>query len=79
MISFTAPLQGMTQAEDQFNVAAGRIAQSVSDPGSPATGDAIDLSAEMVALMQSRNDFAANVQVAHVTDQMTRATIDLFA
>jgi flagellar basal body rod protein FlgG len=50
---------------------ASRIAQ-------PATAaDTVDLSTEMVSLMQARADFEANTKGLKTEDQMTRAALDL--
>ena len=78
MIQLSAPLEGMDRAEDLLNRTADRLARSVSDPSSPATGDSVDLSAEMLNLLEARDSFAANVKVAHAADEMARATLDLF-
>ena len=73
MINLSAPLQGMQSAMAQFQSAAGKIAQA------PAVGldqptDAIDLSAEMVALLQAKNQFESNVKAAHVGDEMMKSS-----
>jgi len=78
MIDFSTPLagplEGMTQAESAVNQSASRIAQL----GTPA-GDSVDLSSEMVNLIQAKNDFKANVASAKVEDQMTRSLLDIVA
>jgi flagellar basal body rod protein FlgG len=51
-------LAGMNTAQARLEHTATRIAH-VSEPE-----DRVDLSAEMVALMESRDDFAANAKVA---------------
>jgi flagellar hook protein FlgE len=71
MIDFSAPLSGMTQAETSVD----QIATSLAQPAN----DTIDLSAEMVALMQSRNDFAINVKLAQTEDQMTQSALSVLA
>ncbi len=49
--------------------------------GTPKTNgeDTVDLSAEMVALMQSKNAYAVNAKVAQSFDQMNRTLVDIFA
>ena len=69
MIDFSAPLSGMAQAETSVNQIATRLAQPANDT--------IDLSAEMVALMQSRNDFAINVRLAQTEDQITQSALSI--
>ena len=76
MVNPTTPVQGMQQAADRFQLAAERIARMPSQALSPPE-DTLDLSSEMVALLESRNQFAANVNTARVGDQMTRASLDL--
>ena len=71
MIDFSTPLSGMTQAETSVNQIAARVAQ-------PAT-DTVTLSADMVALMQSRNDFAIDVKLAQTEDQMTQSALSVLA
>lgn len=70
-------LQGMQNAEAQFQKAAGRIAQlpAAVDPG--AVGDTVDLSAEIVAMLSARDNFMANVEVAKSGDSMQRALLSL--
>ena len=69
MIDFSTPLSGMAQAETSVN----QIAKRLANPAS----DTVDLSAEMVGLMQGRNDFATNVKVAQTMDEMTKSTLSL--
>ena len=66
-------LQGMQQAEARVEVSAQRLA-GTADPG-----DTTDLSQEAVALLQARNSFAANVQVAKIANEMEKRTVDLLA
>ena len=64
-------LQGMQNAEAQFQRAASKIAQY------PANPDTVDLSAEMVAMMSARDNFMANVGAAKTGDEMQRALLNL--
>jgi hypothetical protein len=78
MADLTIPLQGMSLAESRLNTTASRIARlGVSSPD--PQGDTVDLSAGMVALMQSSNDFQANVKVAHTFDEMNQSLLDIMA
>ncbi len=72
MIDFSTPLAGINAAESSLNEAAANVAQSGF-----AGGDTVDLSSEMVALLQARNDVAANVNVVRVEDQMTKSLLDM--
>jgi flagellar basal body rod protein FlgG len=71
MIDFSVPLSGMARAETSVNQIAARVAQPANDT--------VSLSAEMVALMQSRNDFAIEVKLAQTEDQMTQSALSLLA
>ena len=72
MIDLAAPLAGMQKAEASLNRTAARIA-TAADPQS----DAVDLSAEAVAMMTARTAFAANAQVARTELELTRNLVDL--
>ena len=78
MIDFSVPLQGMAAAEDLFSHAAAKLAQAIGDPADPTTGDTVDLSAGLVSLLEARNNFATNVKVARVADEMARSTMEIF-
>ena len=71
MIDFSAPLSGMTQAETSVNQVASRLAQPQSD--------SIDLSTEIVTLMQAGNEMAMNVKIAQTEDQLMQSAISLLA
>jgi flagellar basal body rod protein FlgG len=71
MIDFSTPLAGMMRAETTVNQIATRLAQ-------PA-GDSVDLSTEMVSLMQAQNSYATNVKIAQTEDQMTQSALSLLA
>jgi hypothetical protein len=75
MIDFSLPLAGISRAEASFDRAASNIASFGSDGG----GDTVDLSAAAVALIQARNNVAANVKVAQVEDQMAKSMLSLIA
>ncbi len=71
MVDFAIPLAGITNAESRASTAAARIARA-SDPQ-----DTVDLSAEMIALLESKNAQAANVKVAQTFDDINQATLNL--
>ena len=75
-MDFSIPLQGLDRAEQQFNPAATRIAKTPL-PGDPV--DMVDLSAEVVSLMEAKNNFAANARLIHAADELTRSLLDVLA
>jgi flagellar basal body rod protein FlgG len=77
MADLTIPLHGMSQAESRVNTAASRIARM----GSRSSGseDSIDLGVEMVALIQSKNAYTANVNVAQALEQMNGSLLSILA
>jgi flagellar hook protein FlgE len=66
-------LTGMDMATTKLQSAANRIA-GAADPQ-----DSVDLSAEMVALLEARNEFAVNARVVHTADQMQANLLDILA
>jgi flagellar hook-associated protein FlgK len=73
MIDFQTPLQGMDSASASLDRAASRIA-AIGQP----TGDTVDLSTEMVALIQARDNFGANVKAAQTIDEVTQSLLNIF-
>jgi flagellar hook protein FlgE len=71
MIDFSAPLSGMTQAENTVN----QIAQRLAKP----TGDSVNLSTEAVSLMVAQDNFALNAKLAETEGQMSQAALSVFA
>jgi flagellar hook protein FlgE len=69
-IGMTSSLQGMQRAETQLNQVAQNIAQGPLVSGQQ--GDTVDLSAQAVALIQSKNSFEANTAALKVGDEMTQ-------
>ena len=68
--AISSALEGMSRAETQLNKAASEIARApVLDSQG---GDILDLSAAMVALLQSRNNFEANTNVLKVADELSK-------
>ena len=61
----------MHAAESSLNRTASRIASL------PVAADSVDLSAEMVKMLQARNSFDANVKVAKTADEMDRSTLSM--
>ena len=73
MIDYSAPLAGISAAQSSLNQSAANIAKS----GFPGGGDSVDLSSEMVALLQARNSVQTDVNVVRTEDQMTRSLLNL--
>jgi hypothetical protein len=71
---YTTPLSGMLAAEGRVEKSASRIARL---PASVVGDDSLDLSAEMIALLKARNDFAANVKAQQVMDETAQSTLSL--
>ena len=73
-------LQGLQQAQGQLENTAQRIARTGMETAPPeAPGDSVDLSGDMVSLLSARNQFAANLAVAHTVDEMQKQTLNLLA
>ena len=73
--ALSSALQGMARAEGQLNKAASDIARA--PVVSPDGADIVDLSASMVALLQSRNNFEANTKVFKIAADMQKSLINL--
>jgi len=70
------PLQGLASAEASFNSAAEKINKSfVVDPQHPQ--DQVSLSDAMVALLNSKNDYEANLKSLKTSDEMTKRLLDV--
>lgn len=77
MADLTIPLHGLAQAEARVNTSASRIARLGSQTSS--SEDTVDLSAEMVALLESSNSYASNVNVARSFEEMSRTLLNILA
>jgi flagellar hook-associated protein FlgK len=72
MIDFQTSLQGMDRASASLDRTASRIA-AIGQP----SGDTVDISTEMVALIQARNNFGANVTAAQTMDEVTQSLLNI--
>jgi flagellar hook-associated protein FlgK len=72
MIDFQTPLKGMESSSASLDRAASRIA-AIGQP----SGDTVDLSAEMVALIHARNNFGANAKAAQTMDELTQSLLNI--
>ena len=64
-------LSGLGAAQKKLETASRRVAP----PGQ--SGDLVDLSADMVALLAAKNELAANARVIRTADEMRKQTLDL--
>ena len=80
MADFSIPLAGMANAASRLNSAATRIARlpaAVQNNTPPEAQDSVSLSDDMVALLQSRNDYEANTKVVKTFDEMTKSLLNI--
>jgi flagellar basal body rod protein FlgG len=73
VIDFQTPLAGLERASASLDRAASRIAAAAD----PAQSDSVDLSSEMIAVLEARNSFESNVKVAQTQDEMTRSLLNV--
>jgi hypothetical protein len=71
-------LQGLQQAERSFSKAAAKLASPAAVSAAPPT-DRVDLSRNMLELMDARRQYAANLAVEKTAAEMERRTIDILA
>ena len=72
--------QGLHQAQGQVEKTAQRIARVGMDTATPQTPtDSVNLSDEMVSLVSAKNQYEANLGVAHTASEMQKATLSLLA
>ena len=72
-------LQGIQNAEKQFETAARGVAKLPNAVEAGAGPDTVDLSAEIVAMMSARDNFMANVESAKTGDELQRTLLKMFA
>jgi flagellar basal body rod protein FlgG len=72
-------LQGLQQAVGRLNDAAQTIATYPATVSDGANVDTVDLSAEIVALMQAQTQFAANIDVLKTADAIQQKIFDVIA
>lgn len=71
MIDFSQPLAGLERASAQVEKTAARVAQA------PQAGDTVDLSGEMISLIQARNNTQTNATLVKTEDQITKVLLDM--
>ena len=70
-------LQGLQQAEFQLDAAAAGIANAGTGSSNGGNADAVDLSAEMVALATAQNQYDANLATLKTADQVEQNLVNL--
>jgi Flagellar basal body rod FlgEFG protein C-terminal len=76
MNAVDGPIQGLTRAEAAFDSAAEKINKSfVGDR--QHSQDQVSLSDAMVALLNSKNDYEANLQSLKAGNEMTKRLLDV--
>jgi hypothetical protein len=70
--------QGLQQAQGQFDRAAQNIAQLGLNPAPPqAPADSVNLSGQAVSLLSAKNQYEADLGVAHTADELQQSTLSL--
>jgi flagellar basal body rod protein FlgB len=69
-----AALQGMNQAEARLDHSATRIASAQAP-----SGDTVDLSAEMVNLIQARTDYETSTHLVGVASEISKQLLNVMA
>jgi hypothetical protein len=72
-------LQGVQQADTQLEAAATRIATFGAAPSDRAAFDTIDLSAEMVALLSTKQLASVNLQTFRTAGEISKSLINVMA
>lgn len=80
-MDLSMPLTGMQNAETAFETAASGITQAFSGYSQPPSGttpaDSVDLSTQVVNLLNSKNEFSANVHVAALENDLNQSTFSI--
>ena len=72
-------LQGIDQAQGQLEAAAADIASAAALSPDAATGDTVNLSAEVVALLSAKNQFSVNLATLKIANETQKSVVDLLA
>jgi flagellar hook protein FlgE len=73
----TIALQGLQQAQAQFDAAAQRVAGTGSATPAGASVDTVSLSDNAVAMLSAKSQFAANLNVLKIADNMQKNLVNL--
>ena len=74
MTAISSAALGMTRAAESLDRTASRVAHM---PLTVDSADRVDLSREVLAMMQARSAFAASARVAHSADELERSVLNL--
>lgn len=74
-LGFSAAIEALGQVQAGVAQTAARIAETTASP----SGDVLDLSAEMIALLQAKNQSAALTSVIQAQDQAASSSLSLLA
>lgn len=77
MAGLSIPLQGLSQASALFDSAATKVSRLATQGTSDTPADTVDLSAAAVQMIEAKNAFQANLNVAHSYDQLQQATLNI--
>jgi flagellar hook protein FlgE len=77
MAPINTALQGLSQAETTFEMAADRIARASQPNGGPE--DSVSLSDDAVSLIDARNAYEMNLRTLSVANQMSQKLLDILA
>lgn len=72
-------LQGLQQADVQLEKAAARIASAATLSPDGSNVDAVDLSAEIIALLSAKNQFSVQLATLKVADELQKNSINIIA
>jgi hypothetical protein len=83
-MSFSIPAAGMQNADAAFESAANGLTQALQNSSNPLTagstmGDSFDISTQVASLAKSNLDFAANIKMELVENQMQQSTFSVLA
>lgn len=71
-------LEGMARALERLQKTSERIARS-GVPAQNGTEDVVDLSPELVAMLEARNAYEANLELTRAANEMAARTLDMLA
>ena len=72
-------LQGLQQAQLQFDLSAQRLASLGASTLEGGGADTVSLSGEAVSLLTAKNQFVMNVDVLKIASDMQKSVVDIVA
>lgn len=72
-------LEGMARALERLQKTSERIARAGVPAQNAAADDVVDLSPELVAMLEARNAYEANLEMTRAANEMAARTLDLLA